>query len=220
MRKQSQLHLARPEALIATRKKLGVRETSGLWCSREQMLFVWLAFSLLTIVIVAAMIRGDLKLWHRVYPDSSPFLIWTKQRQLGGFFKVDHDGMRYLSRWILYRGPSIRVFLHHIHRPDEDRNLHSHPWEASCLILWGGYEEIRSTVPGYLYRQETTHHYGMGDINSLEADCYHRITSVRPNTWSLVFAGPRFREWSFLVDGVPVDWKTYLKLPESARIPD
>lgn len=121
------------------------------------------------------------------------------------------DGMRYLTRYILYRFPFGLIYLHRIHRHDPDRALHNHPWPARCYILWGGYSELvttRATHPTWFPRT-----YRCGDVNTLSAHEYHRIVDVLPNTWTLVIAGPRYRRWGFLVNGSHVDADVYLNQP-------
>lgn len=108
----------------------------------------------------------------------------------------------YLTRYYLFRSPWLNVYLHRIHREDKDRHLHNHPWPwAFAYILRGGYQEQRAS--GY-------HIYKAGDKNDLTGDIYHRIVTVRPNTWTLFVCGPYERSWGFDVDGVHIDSEEYL----------
>jgi hypothetical protein len=55
----------------------------------------------------------------------------------------------YLQRWFIMgrggddgrAGTSWALMLHRMHRPDEDRAHHDHPWNFWTLVLWGGYVE-------------------------------------------------------------------------------
>jgi hypothetical protein len=118
-----------------------------------------------------------------------------------------HPGVVYLRRYILVMCPWFQVYLHHILRPDFDRHLHNHPWAGVSLILHGGYAEL-VTAPGdehYLVR------HGIGALNVLRRDTYHRITQVKRHTWTLLVAGRRKSSWGFWVsDRGHVDYETYL----------
>ena len=115
------------------------------------------------------------------------------------------DGSPYLTRTLLPRIGEHRVMLHQIHRPDADRFLHNHPWAtAQFLILAGGYVEHRLVGDEVVTRM-----LAPGDVNSLDADTFHRVDSVQPGTWTLGLIGERVQDWGFLVDGVVVPHAEY-----------
>lgn len=121
----------------------------------------------------------------------------------------------YLRRFKLYRSDYKRLFIHWIRLPDGDRHMHNHPWPDSwSLILWGGYEEERS--------DGRPRKYGIGDVSRFYPHTYHRITKVKPFTITLFCAGPRTRDWGFLVPVGPgremhVDHFTYLGIPPGTK---
>ncbi len=97
--------------------------------------------------------------------------------------------------------PSIR--LHHIMRPDSDRNMHDHPWNARTIILRGFYFEKRETGGLRMMAQGDTAHIGFGE--------YHKITNVCDDgPWTLFITWKYRGTWGFLVDGVKIPWRTYL----------
>jgi hypothetical protein len=103
---------------------------------------------------------------------------------------------------------SIR--LHHIHREDQDRHPHNHPWDARTIILRGWYHEQRILGFFHPYRARL-----QGDTAPLKFGEYHRITEVAPEgAVTLFISGPYQGTWGFLVDGVKVHWKKYLGLAE------
>ena len=65
----------------------------------------------------------------------------------------------YMGRWWLFNPYSRETHkpalwwcpwsfrIHHIMRPDEDRGLHDHPWNARTIILRGWYTEQRLLQP-------------------------------------------------------------------------
>ena len=105
--------------------------------------------------------------------------------------------------------PSVR--LHLIARPDRDRDLHTHPWDARTIILDGWYEEERNlAVPMWPATRER-HHRPTGYTGQLLHTDAHRITAVSPGgVWTLFITGRRRGSWGFLVDGKVVPWREYL----------
>lgn len=109
----------------------------------------------------------------------------------------------FVSRWL-----GVNVWLQRIWRADGDRHMHDHPWHvAGSLILTGGHDEQRAAHADH----------GPSDprrparVNLLPAGVYHRITAVRPRTWTLFITGrPHGRGWGFLVGGQHVPAAAYL----------
>ncbi|MCS4509169.1 hypothetical protein [Xylophilus ampelinus] len=129
-------------------------------------------------------------------------------------------------RWL----PSIRV--HHIMRPDQDRDLHDHPWNARTVVLHGWYTEERpwgdlsdrramavdglSDDPDGVLRG--LFHRRAGHTGRLLFAQYHRISQVSPGgVWTLFFTWRPRGEWGFLVNGKKVPWKTYLAEREQSQ---
>jgi hypothetical protein len=123
----------------------------------------------------------------------------------------------YMGRWWLFNpyptGSSgdrpkwqfpISIRIHHIMRPDHDRDLHDHPWNARTIIIRGYYDEQR--LNGCFLRKP-------GDTARLSFGEYHRIFAVSPGgVWTIFITGKYRGTWGFLVDGVKVKWRTYLGL--------
>lgn len=109
------------------------------------------------------------------------------------------DGKLYLRRWYLAGlGTDCQVFLHAIRLPDSGRDLHDHPWDFSSRVLSGGYTEHVETYGddgrsdfsgGYVHER--------GDEFDAMAEHTHRITSVKPFTFTVVKTGPARRVWGF-----------------------
>lgn len=158
------------------------------------------------------------------------------------------DGSTYMGRWWLFNPypaksdgrkrrwgdwlPSVRI--HHIQRPDSDRHLHDHPWDARTIILAGGYSEERpcsepvynahgmaifpgdshSMGPGRDGRWRATYWRAEGYTGQLLFGEYHRIAEVSDGgVWTL-FITWRYRgTWGFDVNGRKVPWREYLAAP-------
>lgn len=102
--------------------------------------------------------------------------------------------------------PSVRI--HHIMRPDSDRHMHDHPWNARTIVLRGWYIEER---PGRL----TSHLWERtrGYTGRLLFGQYHRIEEVSPGgVWTLFITWRKRGTWGFLVDGAKVPWREYLSI--------
>jgi len=138
------------------------------------------------------------------------------------------DGTRYLSRYRLHGWMPLdqtetpcSVYLHNIHLEDNDQALHSHPWAWSqTMCLWGGYIEERGLLmpDGSLVREEDRELF-LGRSNFMGPNDVHRIATLRPNTWTLFFVGPKRQSWGFYVEGRGlVPWRE--RLAERGIVPD
>ena len=105
----------------------------------------------------------------------------------------------YLTRYVLSSIPQFSVYYHQFHRADEDREFHNHPWEwAKATILHGGYVEERLTDD----LQVVTTTYEAGDSNFIEASVFHRVASIKPDTWTLIHVGRKVQDWGFGVQAI------------------
>ena len=121
------------------------------------------------------------------------------------------------------------IYVHRIAEPDPGLDLHDHPWPFVSLILWGGYAEeavdareapafaedaerddelrlhltgIRASGPRGVVRE-----WRRGSVHRMPLTIAHRITAVRPHTWTLVLRGRKSRSWGFyLPDGYVDQW--------------
>lgn len=111
----------------------------------------------------------------------------------------------------------ISIRIHHIRRPDQDRHLHDHPWNARTFILRGGYTEKRPCAPTHDYPYvDDFYNRNEGETAALKFGEYHRITHVSPDgVWTLFVTGKYRGTWGFLVDGAKVQWRKYLGLPDA-----
>lgn len=109
------------------------------------------------------------------------------------------DGRPYLTRLHLIKLPSGRaLMLHWIRSPDLQPDMHDHPVSFLSIVLRGGYSEITPTHANLIEWW-----------NFKRATDAHRIVAVHPGTITLVFAGPKTREWGFHAPSGWVSWKEY-----------
>jgi len=114
----------------------------------------------------------------------------------------------------------VSIRIHRIMRPDNDRHLHDHPWNARTIILRGFYIEERinkawrPSTPNLPINPPTQHtvRYA-GSTSAIRYGEYHRIRHVPiGGAWTL-FITFRYRGvWGFLVDGKKVPHYEYRKL--------
>lgn len=124
---------------------------------------------------------------------------------------VDGQTVLYLRRYFIWRCSWFNIFLHYIPMPDTDRDPHDHPWSFLSVRLRGGYlEDV------YQNRNvRTTHYNDAPSVGWRKAETVHKITHVKPGTWTLIITGPARREWGFLrLDEEGKDkwvfWREYL----------
>lgn len=132
----------------------------------------------------------------------------------------------YMGRWWLFNPytedgskrwpwlPSIR--LHHILRPDLDRHLHNHPWNARTIILRGRYEEERyHTIDNMCTRTYGTElrsvfNRNQGYTGRLLYREFHRISAVPDaGAITLFFTWTKQGKWGFDVDGETWEHEVY-----------
>jgi hypothetical protein len=143
------------------------------------------------------------------------------------------DGSLYMERFLVVerRDEDQRhVRLHHIVTKDYDHHLHDHPFDFWSLVLTGGYIEVQPLTRGPCFyqppgsyvtddlREEVRPRYRYaGSLAFVRACDRHRIVSVLPNTWTLVFASPLRQWWGFYTPVGKIHWRDYHKTSPNAR---
>lgn len=107
----------------------------------------------------------------------------------------------YLVRYWLRRDrPEGSIYLHCIHKSDDDRALHDHPWPSTSIILQGTLREILPDGSKLL---------SPGCISSRSAEQAHRLEVVAGPVWTLFITGAVEREWGFHCPNGWVHWKDF-----------
>jgi hypothetical protein len=101
----------------------------------------------------------------------------------------DNNGGSYKTELVLQRVPFVEK-INWWHGPDPRKEPHSHPWPFRSTILAGGYTETRWTKQEDGTWKVTEYEYNVGDINDIEANVYHNVTSVKPGTVTHMVCGP------------------------------
>ena len=136
---------------------------------------------------------------------------WRRWGLLSGI-DIGTEGDPYLDRLRLIETPLFAVFLHHIHRPDLDRDPHDHPWWFASWVICGRYTELirpDKTDPARgIWRERER-----GSLRCLSRKSAHRIVSIGRPLWTLVITGPSHGTWSWgfwLDDRSFLRWDKYL----------
>lgn len=137
---------------------------------------------------------------------TSRFMLWR-------WFDIIPRGQTevYLARLNVISTPWFGIKIHWINRPDQDRDLHDHPWWFLSLVLWGSYDEVTPAVfekDGEWFETQKTRRIRW--FNVKRAPQAHRISRVSRHVVTLVINGPKTRDWGFYtVDGW-VRWDHYV----------
>ena len=111
------------------------------------------------------------------------------------FTIVGEDGVPYLTRYYLIKNRFFSLYLHRIHRSDEDRALHCHPRQFVSFLLNG---------PGYTEHQSSGRKkfFSPFSINTRHDPADPHRLEVEPgkgDQWTLVLMGPYKKRWGFHV---------------------
>jgi hypothetical protein len=132
---------------------------------------------------------------------NSPRWAFMKRQLIGT------EDNKYLDRIYIIQTPWFGIMFHKIYRPDNQRDLHDHPWNFLSLILHGSYKE--QTLDGIKHCKW---------FNLKKAEDRHAVCEVNKKpVWTLVFTGKRQRVWGFWVDKGTrfVPWTQYDKLDDA-----
>lgn len=119
----------------------------------------------------------------------------------------------YTTRYIVRKTDAGSVYLQNIHREDRDPAMHSHPWVwMRTTVLHGGYQADRGTIHDGELQRHLPRYFRVGDSYEMSSNQVHVITAVSPDTWTLLFVGPKHDEWGFWIGGRGlVPWRERFK---------
>lgn len=147
---------------------------------------------------------------------------------------IDLDGSLYMGRWRVVDEGTLggrilakltgyhSVRLHHINRPDHDRDLHNHPFRYRTFILSGHYSEEYDEAPAIKwmggpvktdadFAQVAGHRFvHRGQSATGNEYKWHRIDTISVGgVWTLFFMTENTERWGFRVNGKFVDSVRY-----------
>ena len=123
------------------------------------------------------------------------------------------EGHKYLLRFPLLGGDGLmrapgplgrqgtNYFLHYI-RMSDGPNVHSHPWDAKALLLWGRYRDTRYYQTSQGWSPPHVNEYGPGWVNEIPGGAFHTLELLTPWVLTICWTSKKHgRGWGFLVDG-------------------
>ena len=122
---------------------------------------------------------------------------------------VNAAGDPYMQRW-LARTPRGYLRLHHILRSDDDRVLHDHPFDFTSVVVQGRCIEHTPADPRNPGSGQTVQRlYGPRMVAHHRAEDPHRLELPWGPVWTLVFTGPKRRDWGFHTPEGWVYWRDF-----------
>lgn len=117
------------------------------------------------------------------------------------------NGEPYIDRFRIVMTPFASLYIHHIHKSDEDRDLHDHPAGFISWILRGGYVERIADVraPTITWVRSRAR----WSLHRHPLQLCHRIEVIAPRTVTLVLTGRRRQNWGFYTPSGYVSWERY-----------
>ncbi len=112
----------------------------------------------------------------------------------------------YLERWIIWFGCTLR--LHKFHKGDDDRAFHDHPWWFLTLPLQSYLEKTPES--GLRKVQRLRPHFRPARHQHIV-----QLITNRP-VYTLIFTGPKSKEWGFWDQGQFVHHQTWLDNSDQA----
>lgn len=92
------------------------------------------------------------------------------------------------TRYVLFKSPWLNIYLHQLWAPKWHPECHDHPWGFVAILLRSGYLERVGTKD---FRRSP------GSILFRSSTFAHNVITPYGVSWSLIFAGPKSREWGF-----------------------
>lgn len=137
----------------------------------------------------------------------------------------------YLTRLTLFKTPLFAVRLHWIHKEDPDRDLHDHPWGFVSFVLRGWYKEQECSDPDMRQAWLEADEVGEANrkwpikerlirwFNHKDTLAAHRITEVSPKLLTLVFTGPKTKDWGFYDKNFNfMHWEVYCETIQQGKM--
>ena len=106
-------------------------------------------------------------------------------------------GKPYLQRYYVGENrQGVQTWMHRFLSGDTDRHFHSHPWYADSTIICGAYVESSTLLTDL--DQHPIQRFDPGDLNMINPDTLHKISSVEPDTWTVMQVKPNWTTWYFI----------------------
>lgn len=108
---------------------------------------------------------------------------------------VSRKGVVHFQRYRVISTPWFKIYLHRILESDQDKDLHSHPWDFKSLVIKGSYKEYYAIGPYWGLVKERT--FKPFQVNSYDHNNVHKIEVMNGPVWTLFFTNGRLYEWGY-----------------------
>lgn len=129
-------------------------------------------------------------------------VVFGKPEELDGHGRVD----AYMFRWTLLVTRWGKLYLHRFVDDDWSLDLHDHPKRFTSIGLWGCYDEWTP----WLEHANRRRRYQAPWFRSFPAEHKHRVTLPDGECWTLVWVGPKERDWGFWYNGAWIEFRDYI----------
>lgn len=130
--------------------------------------------------------------------------------KLGGFkYTSDLIASDYMRRWI-FQTPWGAIRIHKILRGDSRDHYHDHPFSFTSIILRGGYTEHTPDCEPQIFKP--------GSVVRKKGEDLHYLELLGKTAWTLVFAGPFYRDWGFMTEDGLIPGAEYDEWKRSKKI--
>lgn len=129
--------------------------------------------------------------------------------------KNKETGELHFQRFVILELKWFAIYLHYIYKADEDKHDHDHPWNFLSIILEGWYID---TANGLCHKTRK-----FGSIKYNKAEYHHKLHNLggkKNRCVTLVFAGPRKRDWGYVTKSGWIENSEYRKLKKSGKLPE
>lgn len=121
------------------------------------------------------------------------------------------EGVLHFKRWSIVSCKWFNIYLHAIHKHDEDLHLHNHPWNFFIFCISGFYKEKLQNKEVFV---------GPLSFRYRDAKDFHKIEKLYSKVvYTLVVTGKRrTEEWGYFVNGQEIDHIAYRKLKREGQL--
>lgn len=119
----------------------------------------------------------------------------------------------YMLRWFLIpRNKLFNAYLHKFMRPDQDEEMHDHPWLFNISIMLEGSYVEETVARGGVHHKRT---FRPGQFKIRLGPAPHRVCELPSGEcWTLFITGPVVRTWGF---HCPAGWKPFREFIEKRK---
>lgn len=124
-----------------------------------------------------------------------------------------NSGELHFRRYRIFSTPWFKIFIHRIYKSDEDKHMHTHPWNFVTIILSGNYKEcvVQEWYSEHVLSGEQWENRKKFRPYFHKAGFAHKLYLNSPVT-TLVFCFGKNKKWGYVTDDGIIDNSDYRRL--------